>query len=54
VVLVRLTARDADATASWGAAEFNEELFGVLSSGERETLKGLLKKLARRNIQRVR
>jgi len=56
VVLVRLTSkgRQMHDGLRAGAAEFNEELFGVLSNEERETLKDLLQKLARRNIQRVR
>ncbi len=56
VVLVRLTGKGRrmhDGLRST-AAEFNDDLFGVLSSDERETLKKLLQKLARRNIQRVR
>jgi hypothetical protein len=36
------------------AAEFSDELFGVLSADERATLKDLLQKLAYRNIQRIR
>jgi len=56
VVLIRLTSkgRQMHDGLRATAAEFNDELFGVLSSEERETLKDLLQKLARRNIQRVR
>jgi DNA-binding MarR family transcriptional regulator len=56
VVLVRLTAkgRKMHDGLRAAAAEFNDELFGVLTGEERDTLKDLLQKLARRNIQRVR
>jgi len=56
IVLVRLTARGKQMhdRLRYRAAEVNDELFGVLSSVERETLKDLLQKLARLNIERVR
>jgi DNA-binding MarR family transcriptional regulator len=36
------------------APQFNDEMFSVLSTEERETLKDLLQKFTRRNVQRFR
>ena len=56
VVLVKLTGkgRKMHDTLRATAAASSDEMFGVLSTDERATLKDLLQKLARRNIQRVR
>jgi DNA-binding MarR family transcriptional regulator len=56
VVLVRLTEKGKETHDSLrgNAARFSDDMFGVLSAGERRTLKELLQKLARRNMQRVR
>jgi DNA-binding MarR family transcriptional regulator len=56
VVLVRLTdkGREMHDGIRVSAAEFSDELFGVLPHEERLALKDLLQKLARRNMPRVR
>jgi DNA-binding MarR family transcriptional regulator len=56
VVLVKLTrkGRKVHDELQAGTADFNDELFGVLSPDERATLSTLLHKLACRNIQRIR
>ncbi len=56
IVLVGLTpkGRETHDGIRGDAASFSDGLFGVLSRGERETLKSLLQKLARRNMQRAR
>jgi DNA-binding MarR family transcriptional regulator len=56
VVLVRLTGKGQqmyDILRSTAPA-FNDEMFSVLSDEERVTLKDLLQKFTRRNIQRLR
>jgi DNA-binding MarR family transcriptional regulator len=55
VVLVTLTdlGRRLHDDARSSAAAVSNELFGVLSAKERATLRGLLQKFTRRNIQRL-
>jgi DNA-binding MarR family transcriptional regulator len=56
VVLVRLTSKGQQmyAILRETAPAFNDDMFSVLSDGERVTLKELLQKFTRRNIQRLR
>ncbi|HUS82983.1 MAG TPA: MarR family transcriptional regulator [Dehalococcoidia bacterium] len=55
IVLVKLTGkgRKAHDDVRESAAATSDELFGVLSTEDRATLRNLLQKLAQRNIQRI-
>lgn len=56
VTLVQLTAKGQEMfdILRSSAPAFNDEMFGVLSNEERETLRDLLQKFTRRNIERFR